>query len=266
MTINFSIITVTYNSKPDLLKTISSIQNQNYENFIHIIKDGLSKDKTDQIVFSNLKNVIFISKKDLGIYDAMNQALEYAENEYIIFLNSGDTFFSNNVLRKLSQKIENNLEYYAYSGGTVQIDPVARTVKRIIGISFLYKVLPLAQLPHPSFVIKKSILSKLKTPFDPNLEIASDYIQQLVLRKENLWKVCYLKQILSIMPLGGKSNKGKSSIIKGYLETFKNSFKLFKFFAFYVIILKLILNLYSQIYIYKFKKFKNQIRTNGKYF
>ena len=37
MNINFSIITVTYNSKKDLLKTIESVQSQTHSKFIHII-------------------------------------------------------------------------------------------------------------------------------------------------------------------------------------------------------------------------------------
>ena len=56
MNINFSIITVTYNSKEDLLKTIKSVQAQTNSNFIHIIKDGLSNDKTDEIDFSEFRN------------------------------------------------------------------------------------------------------------------------------------------------------------------------------------------------------------------
>ena len=67
MNINFSIITVTYNSKKDLLKTIESIQSQTNNNFIHIIKDGLSNDKTDEIDFSKYRNTFYYRNKDIGI-------------------------------------------------------------------------------------------------------------------------------------------------------------------------------------------------------
>ena len=50
MAISFSIITVTLNSKKELLKTIDSVQSQSYKNFSHIIKDGLSTDKTNEII------------------------------------------------------------------------------------------------------------------------------------------------------------------------------------------------------------------------
>ena len=247
MNINFSIITVTYNSKKDLLKTIESIQSQTNNNFIHIIKDGLSNDKTDEIDFSKYRNTFYYRNKDIGIYDAMNQAVQYASNEYILYLNSGDIFFQKNSLRDLDKNIQENPNFNSYCGGTIQIDPNKKRINRIIGMSILYKYLPFAQLPHPSFVIKKSVLLKLNNPFDYSLKIASDYKQQLVLRKKKLWKNCYLNQIISIMPIGGISNKNKLSIVNGYLETLIFSFKLFNIQSIYILIIKILLNVYSKI-------------------
>ena len=247
MNINFSIITVTYNSKKDLLKTIESVQSQTFSKFIHIIKDGLSNDKTDEIDFSKYRNTFFYRNKDIGIYDAMNQALQYASNEYILYLNSGDIFFQKNSLRDLDENIRKNPNFNSYCGGTIQVDLKNKRINRIIGMSNLYKFLPYAQLPHPSFVIKKSILLKLNKPFDNSLKIASDYKQQLVLRKKKLWKNCYLNQIISIMPIGGLSNKNQLSIFNGYLETFIYSFKMFNVRSLYIIIMKILLNIYSKI-------------------
>ena len=211
--ISFSIITVTHNAKSELLRTIHSIQEQSYKFFNHIIKDGCSTDQTNKINFTKYKNINFYSKEDKGVYDAMNQAFKLAQNEYIIFLNAGDIFFSKNTLEELAENIKKNHKFNAYSGGTIQINIKNKRIIRIIGIGKLYKYLPLAQLPHPSFIIKKSILSKLKNPFDPKLKIASDYKQQLILRKTQLWKTCYFNQIISIMPIGGISTSNNYSII-----------------------------------------------------
>ena len=125
-------------------------------------------------------------------------------------------------------------------------------------MSNLYRYLPYAQLPHPSFIIKKSILLKLNNPFDYSLKIASDYKQQLDLRKKKIWKNFHLKQIISIMPIGGMSNKNKLSIINGYLETFIFSFKLYNFVSIYIIIIKILLNFYSKMSTGKIK-FENII-------
>ena len=68
-----------------------------------------------------------------------------------------------------------------------------------------------------------------------------------MLRKKKLWKNCHLNQIISIMPIGGISNKNKLSIINGYLETLIFSFKLFNFQSIYILIIKILLNFYSKI-------------------
>ncbi len=249
--ISFSIITVTYNAKSELQKTINSVQQQNYKYFSHIIKDGYSTDKTNQIDFSKYENTEFYTLKDKGVYDAMNHAFKLAKNEYIIFLNAGDIFFSKNSLKELAENIKNNPNFNSYSGGTVQINVQEERIKRIIGIGKLYKYLPLAQLPHPSFVIKKSILRKLKNPFDSKLKIASDYKQQLILRKRNLWKTCYLNQIISIMPIGGISTLNNNSIFNGYKETYYLSSEMHKFLTPYILFIKIILHFYSKLKVLK---------------
>ena len=82
--ISFSIITVTYNAKDDLLKTIDSIQNQDYKFFSHLIKDGLSNDNTNKIDFSKYRNTEFHQSKDKGVYDAMNQAFKLSINPFLV--------------------------------------------------------------------------------------------------------------------------------------------------------------------------------------
>ena len=251
--VSFCIITVTLNAKEELEKTIKSIQSQSYKKFIHIIKDGLSNDKTNCIDFFKYKNTKFYESKDDGVYDAMNQGFKFCENEYVIFLNAGDIFFSSNTLEDLAENIRNHPNCNSYSGGTLQINPVTKKFQRLIGIGNLYKIFHLAQLPHPSFVVRRSVLSKLNNAFDPNLKISADYKLQLELRKKQLWKNCYLNEIISIMPTGGISTLNKKSIIYGYKETFIFSFKLYKLTSIYIILVKLILNFYSRLEVSKLK-------------
>lgn len=255
MKIYFSIITVTLNSKNSLLKTIHSIQSQSYKFFSHIIKDGLSSDKTNEIDFSNLENTKYIQRRDVGVYDAMNQGFKLSRNEYVLFLNAGDIFLSTHTLEDLAKNIRNNPNFNSYSGGTLQINPATKKFKRLIGIGNLYKIFHLAQLPHPSFVVKRSVLSKLKNAFDSNLKISADYKLQLELRKKQLWNNCYLNEIISVMPTGGISTLNKKSIIFGYKETFIFSFKLYNLISIYIILIKVILNFYSRLKISKLKNF-----------
>lgn len=258
MKISFSIITVTLNSKNNLIKTINSVQSQRYKFFSHIIKDGLSSDKTNEIDFANLENTKFVESGDLGVYDAMNQGFKLSKYEYVIFLNAGDIFLSINTLADLAKNIKNNPNFNSYSGGTLQINPVTKEFKRLIGIGNLYKIFHFAQLPHPSFVVRRSVLSKLNIAFDSNLKISADYKLQLELRKRQLWKNFYINEIISIMPTGGISTLNKKSIINGYKETLIFSFKLYNFISIYIILIKFILNFYSRLEVSKLKNLNIQ--------
>ena len=40
------------------------------------------------------KNIQLISSMDKGIYDAMNQSVAYCNGKWVIFINSGDAFYS----------------------------------------------------------------------------------------------------------------------------------------------------------------------------
>ena len=101
--LRITIITVCYNSEKTLNTTLKSVQNQNYRNIEHIIVDGASSDKTLSIVkkFTHIKKII--SKKDKGIYDAMNKGLKIATGDIICFLNSDDFYASNNVLSSVNK-------------------------------------------------------------------------------------------------------------------------------------------------------------------
>lgn len=96
----FSIITVTYNSGNKLKETVTDVLKQTYDNYEIVIKDGMSTDDSLKQIPQDEKIRLFRSK-DKGIYDAMNQALDMAEGEYVIFMNCGDFFYNETVLKEV---------------------------------------------------------------------------------------------------------------------------------------------------------------------
>ncbi len=113
--VRFSVITVTYNAGEKLKETVTDVLRQTYDNYELIIKDGLSTDGSLEQLPQNDKIRLEISK-DRGIYDAMNQAVALAGGDYIIFMNCGDFFYDEDVLKKLAEKIEVNPEKGIYYG------------------------------------------------------------------------------------------------------------------------------------------------------
>lgn len=91
-----TIITVCFNAAAELEKTIRSVLSQKNCEIEYIIKDGASTDNTKAVVqryepqLRELKNFVFLSEKDTGLYDAMNIAAKLAKETYVQFLNSGD--------------------------------------------------------------------------------------------------------------------------------------------------------------------------------
>ena len=107
MNFKISVITVSLNDCIGLEQTIKSVSSQKRCNFEHVIIDGLSTDNTLNVISNNHhENLKFIHEKDKGIYDAMNKGILCSSGDYLIFLNSGDTFYSDTVLEKLYNVIE----------------------------------------------------------------------------------------------------------------------------------------------------------------
>lgn len=110
--VEISIITVVFNDKLGLEKTICSVLSQSYKNIQHIIIDGGSGDGTLDIIKKYEDKIDYwVSERDSGIYDAMNKGIDLASGEWINFMNAGDIFFNQEVLNNLfNTKKFNNIE------------------------------------------------------------------------------------------------------------------------------------------------------------
>src|SRR5690606_41497725 len=95
MTPVLSIITVTFNCRDLLPRTLESVQEQSFPGIEHVVVDGASTDGTLDLIRAHADRLgSWVSEPDKGIYDAMNKGLHMARGEYVLFLNAGDTFFS----------------------------------------------------------------------------------------------------------------------------------------------------------------------------
>jgi len=102
----FSIITVCLNA-PELERTCESVVSQAFQDFEWIVIDGGSQQKTLDI-FKKYKYRMdyFVSKKDNGVYEAMNQGIQQASGERLNFLNAGDCYVDQDVLATVNSFTE----------------------------------------------------------------------------------------------------------------------------------------------------------------
>lgn len=101
-----SVITVSYNCKDTIERTIKSVLNQNYADFEYIIIDGGSTDGTCEIIERYLDRIgYYVSEKDNGIYDAMNKGIRAATGEVINFQGGDDFLLNPNVLGLINEKM-----------------------------------------------------------------------------------------------------------------------------------------------------------------
>lgn len=94
-----SIITVNYNNKAGLQKTIDSVITQTFKDYEWIIIDGGSSDGSKELIEQYSQYITYwISEPDNGIYHAMNKGILVAKGEYLQFLNSGDALYKTDTL------------------------------------------------------------------------------------------------------------------------------------------------------------------------
>lgn len=105
--IKFTVVTCTFNAESVLQRTLDSVNKQTYCNVEHLIIDGVSKDKTLAMVKAyqhkaqvgeNAHEIVVCSEPDKGLYDAMNKGIDRATGDYLVFLNAGDVFPSEDTL------------------------------------------------------------------------------------------------------------------------------------------------------------------------
>ena len=97
-----TVITVCYNAREMLLRTMNSVWAQTYKHVEYVIVDGASTDGTLELLAEYGGRIDhWVSESDKGIYDAMNKGVSMAKGKWGIFMNAGDCFADNHVLENV---------------------------------------------------------------------------------------------------------------------------------------------------------------------
>ena len=164
-----SVVTIAFNCKEHIEKTIKSVVEQDYADIEYIVIDGASTDGTVDIIKKYDNNIDFwISEPDRGIYDAMNKGLKYATGDWVIFMNAGDWFCSSDIVTRFVPHIEHDCV-------------IAHGDIMVVGQHFKYqtKPRPIEQMKDWMTVKHQATFTKLayhkEHPFDTSFRSSGDY-------------------------------------------------------------------------------------------
>lgn len=166
-----SIITINYNNLEGLIKTVESVISQTWQEFEYIVIDGGSTDGSAAFIESQSDKINYwVSEPDKGIYNAMNKGIAKATGEYLLFLNSGDHFYSDVVLQENQEHIANfDLVYFDLQIMDEAISKIENFPDKLI-FSDLY----FDYLPHPATFVNRKLFDIVGL-YDENLKIVSDW-------------------------------------------------------------------------------------------
>ena len=168
-----SIITINYNNKAGLQKTIDSVICQTWRDFEWIVIDGGSTDGSKELIEQYQQHFAYwCSEPDKGVYNAMNKGIAKAKGEYLNFMNSGDIFAADETLLNISEYLNNWDIVYGFCRDkkTGEItNKMAMT--DILELDVLYY----NTLPHQACFFRKQLFEKVGL-YREDLRIVSDWV------------------------------------------------------------------------------------------
>lgn len=219
-----SIVTVCWNSEQYIADAIKSVLNQSYQDIEYILVDGLSKDRTVDIIksFEPQFNgrMKWVSEKDNGLYDAMNKGLKMASGDVFGILNSDDFFANPDVIQNIVDGFssDSSIEAVYTNLYYVKQDQPEIIVRHWISNEFKPRSFFKGwHPPHPTLYMKKDTYEKCGY-FDLSFRLAADF--ELMLRFFEKYKIKskYLNITSIRMRLGGATSKNLSNIMTGNAE------------------------------------------------
>jgi glycosyltransferase len=201
---------------------MESIHTQTWTDIEHIIIDGGSNDGTLEILEKYRKKgwiTTLVSKKDSGIYHAMNKGIKLSRGEFIHIMNTDDYFIDNNYFRKCMDILQTatNIDFtHADKLIISKSGKPDRVKKGDIRVAFF-------RMPfrHQTMVIRRRVFDEIGL-FDENYSIAADYkfvLKMLLSGKEGHY---FAKTVLVSLDGGASSNRKTciQEVSKAIYETY----------------------------------------------
>lgn len=210
-----SVVTAVFNRASTIVRALSSIKLQTYQNIQITVIDGCSTDDTVARVETVLEDSdILISEPDDGIYDALNKGIDYSTGEIICFLHSDDLFYDNDIVSKVIDIFKDESVDVVYGDVCFFSGQSPMEVRRRYRSSKLtVRNLAWGKMPaHPSIFIRRKVYDSVGK-FETAFKIAADYEFLCRLVKYPDLNAVYLPDPFVRMQIGGASTGGIFSTI-----------------------------------------------------
>lgn len=193
-----TVITVTRNARNDLRRTMESVARLSYPDVEYIVVDGASTDGTVEMLEKS-KGLRWTSEADRGIYDAMNKGVTKATGEWVIFMNAGDRFASDDVIERVFSHPETDAADVIYGDVVKRGNVCGASPEPVDGHRMFFC--------HQSCIARRKCL--IDTPFDINHRMSADFKWVKMMIKQGR-RLVYVPVAVSEFDTGGVSNTSRS--------------------------------------------------------
>ncbi len=179
-----SVIVPCFNAGKTILKTLNSLEDQQFNNFEVIIVNDGSFDNSDIVIkkfITNSKlNIQYKVQKNSGVSIARNVGLEISKGNYIVFLDSDDVYHKNflNTLYTIFTKYDVDTIFCSYTRNIEELKSNNSKFGKIKHLNheqlmtyFMYRKGPCAFV---NFLYKRDILEKYNIKFEDKCKYGED--------------------------------------------------------------------------------------------
>lgn len=172
-----SVLMCAYNGQKDIKEAIDSILNQTFTDFEFIIVNDCSTDNSAEIINSYTDNRIKLltNETNLGLAASLNVGLKEAKGEYIVRMDSDDISLPNRLQTQVDfMDAHPNI---GVCGGWIKVFGDAnyfwrpKTNAEYLRCKLLFNT----PLPHPTWIIRHSIIKQHNLYYSQTMRRAQDY-------------------------------------------------------------------------------------------
>lgn len=173
-----TVVTVALNDLEGIKRTFASLDRQSYRDVQHVVIDGGSTDGTATWAkeHPSFTDTTVTSEPDDGIYNAMNKGITAATGDLIAFLNAGDEYTDESVLKIVASDFAAHPWQWAHGFGRIVAADGRRTARGRVRSKYSWKRNTFwdYEMCHPAVFMQLSLVRELGG-FDERLHIAADY-------------------------------------------------------------------------------------------